>query len=150
MGRSTICFATALMLFASAADAADVPQGALLSGASPAIVAALTSYRNVSMLPLTNRADRPRYDKSGWSCPAGFVWRNAGSSDWLCVDPFEARQIRHENELAPENWIQEPDGTRSCRAGLVRREAIRRDSVCVDPLRRESVKKMNVALYTVR
>ena len=143
MGRSTICFATALMLFASAADAADVPQGALLSGAA-------ATARNVSMLPLTNRADRPRYDKSGWSCPAGFVWRKAGSSDWLCVDPFEARQIRHENELAPENWIQEPDGTRSWRAGLVRREATRRDSVCVDPLRRESVKKMNVALYTVR
>jgi len=141
MGRSTILAATALMMGASPA-AADESPGAMLPGAAAAA--------NVSPFPLTQRAGKPRYDQGGWLCPPGLVWRNAGRTDWLCVDPMEARRIREENLQAPGNWIQEPDGSRSCRSGLVTREAFKRDVVCVDPVRRESVQRMNSALFSLR
>lgn len=95
-----------------------------------------------------NRAGRPSYVEGGWQCPPGFVWRNAGRTDWLCVDPAEARRIAEENGRAAQNWIDGPDGNRSCRSGLVRRGAFKSDFVCVDPLRRERVRTMNLALYS--
>ena len=85
-----------------------------LLGSSPAIGAA-ASTNNV--LPSTAHAGRPTYDKGGWRCAPGFVWRNAGRSDWLCVDPGEARRIEQENRDAPAKWIEQPDGTRACPSG---------------------------------
>lgn len=148
MERSTLFAATALLLFASPAGAVVAtpetqPQGAVLPG-----TAATTN--NAPSFTLPGRAQRPTYDKRGWQCPPGFVWRNAGRTDWLCVDPFEARRIEQENQQASGNWIKQPDGSRACRAGMVTRDATRKDGVCVDPLRRELVRQMNLALYTVR
>lgn len=96
----------------------------------------------------SGRAERPTYGPGGWRCPVGFVWRNGGKKDWLCVDAMEAQRVARENLKAAETWSELPDGTRSCRSGLVPREAFQGDPVCVDPLRRESVRTMNVALYT--
>jgi hypothetical protein len=118
-----------------------------LLGSSPAIGAA-ASTNNVR--PSTAHAVHPTYDKSGWRCAPGYVWRNAGRTDWLCVDPREAQRIQEENRDAPGKWIEQPDGTRACASGLVTRDAIKKDPVCVDPIRHELVREMNLALYTVR
>jgi hypothetical protein len=131
MARSTVIGSVALALL----------------GGSPAIGAA-ASTNNV--LPSTAHAGRPTYDKGGWRCPPGFVWRNAGRTDWLCVDPREAQRIQQENRDAPGKWIEQHDGTRACASGLVTRDAIKKDPVCVDPIRHELVREMNLALYTVR
>jgi hypothetical protein len=131
MGRSTVIGAAALALLVS----------------SPAVGAAASTN---DVLPSSAHAGRPTYDKGGWRCPPGFVWRNAGRTDWLCVDPGEARRIEQENLQAPKSWIELPDGTRACRAGLVTRDATKKDGVCVDPIRHELVREMNLALYTVR
>jgi hypothetical protein len=103
---------------------------------------------NAGALPLTSRASRPAYGKGGWRCPPGFVWRNAGPKDWLCVDGLEARRIAQENQQASANAADASDGRPACRAGLVRREAFKSDIVCVEPLRREVIRTMNLALYT--
>jgi hypothetical protein len=99
-------------------------------------------------LGITARAERPSYGAGGWRCPPGFVWRNAGRQDWLCVEAFEAERIARENEHASDTWIEGPRGRRNCRSGLVPRAAFNGDPVCVDPLRRESIRMMNLALYT--
>src|SRR5689334_20662341 len=106
MARSTVIGAIALALL----------------GSSPAIGAA-ASTNNV--LPSTAHAGRPIYNKDGWRCPPGFVWRNAGRTDWLCVDPREAQRIQQENRDAPAKWIEQPDGTRACASGLVTRDAVK-------------------------
>lgn len=99
---------------------------------------------------LAGRAGRPTYVEGGWVCPPGFVWRNAGKTDWLCVDPGEARRIEQENRYAPATWAAEPDGTYACRTGLVPRGAFKGDRVCVDPSRQALVRQMNLALFDIR
>jgi hypothetical protein len=146
--RSTISAAIALLLIGSAAQAmAEDAAGAALSGtaaaagASPALDAKPRPW---------GIAERPRYIPRGWQCSPGLVWRNAGKTDWLCVDPAEADRVEQENEAAGDilaSGSNEPD---DCPPGLVRREAFRRDYVCVDPDRRDAVRQMNAALYTVR
>jgi hypothetical protein len=125
MGRWTIVAATAPILIG----------GAAVSATNGGVFGA-------------NRAGRPNYVEGGWECPPGFVWRNAGRTDWLCVDPAEARRIAEENRRAAKDWVEGPDGIPSCRSGLVRRGAFKSDFVCVDPLRRERVQTMNLALYS--
>lgn len=100
--------------------------------------------------PLTSRAGRPSYVTGGWVCPPGFVWRNAGKQDWLCVDAGEARRIALENRYAAANWVDGNDGAGTCRPGLVRRDAFKEDPVCVEPARRERVHEMNLALFDLR
>ena len=97
---------------------------------------------------LESRARPPVYTDA-WRCPPGFVWRNAGRQDWLCVEAFEADRIARENQQAPKNWIDAPDGSHECRPGLVAREAVHQDKVCVDPVRRALVHEMSLALYDV-
>ena len=129
MGRSIVLAAAALQFAApaaAAAAAANVP----------------------SPDSLESRARPPVYT-DGWRCPRGYVWRNAGRQDWLCVEAFEADKIARENRQAPNNWIETPDGSRECRSGLVRRGAFNSDPVCVDPIRRVLVHEMNLALYDI-
>lgn len=142
MGRSTVFAAIALALLDGSAVAAEK--------GGPGDAVGVATANSAFKLPLPGRAQKPSYDKHGWQCPPGFVWRNAGRTDWLCVDPFEARRIQQENRQAPGNWIDGPDGSRTCRPGLVRRGAFSKDVVCVDPIRRELVREMNLALYIVR
>ena len=99
--------------------------------------------------PLTSRAGRPSYVTGGWVCPPGFVWRNAGKQDWLCVDPGEARRVALENRYAAASWVQ-GSGADACRTGLVRRDAFKDDPVCVEPGRRDRVREMNLALFDLR
>lgn len=141
MTRSTALAAVGLALLkTTVANAAE--QG---PRADAVFSATAASAGNTIGLP---RAGRPAYRNGGWLCPPGLVWRNAGGKDWLCVEPFEAQRISKENQRASESWIEGSDGTHSCRSGLVPRDAFKNDIVCVDPLRRESVRTMNLALYS--
>ena len=141
-GSARLAGIALLLLGASAANAA-AADGA--RAPAPQDAAAMA---NLSSVRLTGRAQRPTYGAGGWRCPPGFVWRNAGKKDWLCVDAWEAQRIAWENRQAAKSWVQKPDGGRACRSGLVPRDAFKGDIVCVDPSRRESIKTMNVALYT--
>ena len=144
MGKYT-AFATIAMLLVGSSAALGAqrerPSGALLPGT--AIVA-----NNSSPDSLESRARPPIYT-DGWRCPPGFVWRNAGRQDWLCVEAFEAEKIARENRQAPSNWLDSADGSHSCRSGLVRRDAVSSDPVCVDPIRRAMVREMNLGLYNI-
>jgi hypothetical protein len=116
--------------------------------AAPSAAWAAAAAANISADSLESRARPPIY-ADGWRCPEGFVWRNAGRQDWLCVEAFEADRIARENQQAPKDWLDAPDGSRECRSGLVRRDAFNNDPVCVDPVRRALVKEMNLALYNL-
>lgn len=134
--------AIALLLIGTAGESmAEDAGGPRLTGTAAA--AAASPAPGAGQNPW-NIAERPRYSPDGWQCSPGLVWRNAGRTDWLCVDPLEAARIEQENEAAA------PDGVPDCPFGLVRREAFTRDPVCVDPERRDAIRKMNAALYTVR
>lgn len=137
MARRTLCAAVLLALTGSGAVAATDGGGTASLPARPGQA-------------LAARAGRPTYVQGGWVCPPGFVWRNAGKTDWLCVDPVEARRIEQENRYAPASWAAEPDGTYTCRPGLVPRDAFKGDSVCVDPSRQAVVRRMNLALFDIR
>lgn len=136
MARRTMAAAIALALLGSQALAATNGGGNANLGSA-------------GVSRATIRADRPSYIGGGWVCPPGFVWRNAGKQDWLCVDFIEARRIAHENQDATANWLP-GRGEPACRPGLVRRDAFKNDPVCVDPARRALVHEMNLALYDRR
>jgi hypothetical protein len=119
--------------------------GALLPSAAAAV--ASPSFQDVRP---SSRAHKPNYVTGGWQCPPGYAWRNAGTTDWLCVDPQEARRIAYENQTAATSWGEAGDGTPACRPGLVRRNAFKKDIVCVAPDRREAVQQMNYALFSIR
>jgi hypothetical protein len=142
MARSIMAAAIAPLLVGNSALATQVPSGAVMS----------TSAAAANLIPrarLEPGAARPSYRDGGWRCPSGFVWRNAGRQDWLCVNPFEAQQVARENREAPNNWIDTPDGSHECRPGLVARDAVHHDNVCVDPVRRALVHEMSLALYNM-
>lgn len=141
MTRPTALAAMALLLL----DTAAANAAATDESPSSAIPGALAG--SAHDLSFSGRARRPSYGTGGWRCPPGFVWRQAGRTDWLCVDPIEAERIAQENRRASETWAPERQG---CRPGLVPRDAYRGDKVCVEPLRRQTVRSMNAALYLVR
>ena len=129
MGRSTIFSAMVLALSASSAAAA-------ADGAASAGLSARPS-------PDSNWAGRPSFVDDGWACPPGSVWRNAGRTDWLCVDPAEARRVAEENRSTSRV------GGSNCPLPLVSRDAFKNDPVCVEPARHDAVHRMNLALYNV-
>lgn len=128
--------------------------GSIVSAAVAALLIGLTAETMASGAPADqsvgassstppwNIAQKPRYERGFWQCAPGLVWRNAGSTDWLCVDPAEAQRVEKENADAASDA--------DCPPGMVRREAFRKDAVCVDPARRDAVRQMNMALYVVR
>src|SRR5262245_50992544 len=117
--RSAILVLGALWLIPTAAKsaAADKPAGATVS--STAATIATPSSEAMAKARPWSIAEKPRYERGGWWCSPGLVWRNAGPRDWLCVDPNEARRVDQENEAAAENWVDGPDGPYTCRSGLV-------------------------------
>ena len=144
MTRLTMFALPALVLLGSSAA-----KGAAANQPSTPEIASVLAAAGTK-LSTARRADKPSYDHGGWSCPAGFVWRKAGRTDWLCVDGLEAQRIARENARAADTWVAGPDGARTCKPGLVPRDAFKGDPVCVDLLRRASVRAMNMALYIVR
>ncbi len=69
------------------------------------------------------------------TCKQGYVWREAGANDRVCVTPAVRTQTRNENAAAASR--REPNGgaygSNTCKQGYVWREAIANDTVCVTP-----------------
>ncbi|MEO1027462.1 MAG: hypothetical protein AAFX02_00250, partial [Pseudomonadota bacterium] len=85
------------------------------------------------------RSTRPEY------CRQGLVWREARSSDRVCVTPRRRSDVREENRLAssrrqPGGGAYGPD---TCRQGYVWREAFSGDRVCVRASSRTQVRTEN-------
>ncbi|MFF9864084.1 hypothetical protein ACF1G0_01430 [Streptomyces sp. NPDC013953] len=83
---------------------------------------------------------------SGWlPCRQGYVWREAGSNDSVCVEPRVRDQASSDNaqaaaRRAPGNGGHGPD---ACATGYVWREAYPGDVVCVEPAVREQARSDN-------
>ena len=66
------------------------------------------------------------------TCKSGYVWREAGSTDQICVTPQTRSATRFENRL--HSARVNPNSVRGyCNQGFVWREAFRGDRVCVTP-----------------
>jgi hypothetical protein len=68
-------------------------------------------------------------------CLQGFVWREAGPTDRVCVTPAVRQQTRDDNAAAASrrNPAGGPYGPNTCLQGFVWREASASDFVCVTP-----------------
>jgi hypothetical protein len=69
------------------------------------------------------------------TCKQGYVWREAGPNDRVCVTPAVRTQTRNENAAAASR--REPNGgpygPDTCKQGYVWRETTPSDHVCVTP-----------------
>jgi large repetitive protein len=79
------------------------------------------------------------------TCKAGYVWREADQSDWVCVTPQVRAQTRYENAQAsarrnPGGGAYGPD---TCRQGYVWRDAFPGDHICVTPQSRQQAQNDN-------
>jgi hypothetical protein len=94
---------------------------------SVAILAALGAVG----APATAGADPLPYGPD--TCIQGFVWREAGPGDIVCVTPAVRSSTAQQNQAAGQN--REPDGGAygpdTCKQGFVWREAFGGDVVCV-------------------
>ncbi|MGH3614757.1 MAG: hypothetical protein ACRDRK_19635 [Pseudonocardia sp.] len=71
------------------------------------------------------------------TCPQGYVWREAGPGDHVCVYPVRRQQARDDNAQARFRVDPRgPYGPDTCIRPYVWREAFRGDHVCVVPERR--------------
>jgi hypothetical protein len=82
------------------------------------------------------------------TCKSGFVWREARSSDLVCVTPPSRTKVSEENRSAAQGV--QPGAAPTCRSGLVWREAFSGDVVCVPPGRRDEVREENRVAPTLR
>jgi hypothetical protein len=78
-------------------------------------------------------------------CIQGFVWREAGPGDLVCVPPAERTETREENQLAASRRSPTggPFGPDTCLQGFVWREAFHGDHVCVPPQSRTRAVESN-------
>jgi hypothetical protein len=80
-------------------------------------------------------------------CITGFVWREAGPGDKVCVTPQLRAQAGAENRTAIANRQPGggPYGPNTCREGFVWREAVANDVSCVVPGSRRQAAADNAA-----
>ncbi|HYI24248.1 MAG TPA: hypothetical protein VD767_02470 [Thermomicrobiales bacterium] len=77
-------------------------------------------------------------------CIPGFVWREAGPSDFVCVEPSQRDQARADNAAAASRVdAHGAFGPNTCISGFVWREAFSGDVVCVEPSVRSQVASDN-------
>lgn len=79
-------------------------------------------------------------------CRSGYVWREAGPGDLICVTPAGRERARLENDLAASRI--DPNsayGPKGCQSGFVWREAFPGDLVCVSPGSRSAAAQENAA-----
>lgn len=70
----------------------------------------------------------------GRPCKSGFVWREAGRGDFVCVEPWARDRVRQENRDDALHGVRvRPGQPPQCRAGYVLRAAFAHDFVCVTP-----------------
>jgi hypothetical protein len=80
------------------------------------------SGNQASVTVSTNLVDR---------CLQGYVWREANSSDRVCVTPATRTQTRNDNAQAASRRTNGAYGPNTCIQGFVWREAFPGDQVCV-------------------
>jgi hypothetical protein len=83
-------------------------------------------------------------------CKAGFVWRDAGPNDRVCVTTTVRQQNRDDNAAAPSRWVNGPSGPHTCVQGYVWREAFAGDQVCVTTAQRTQASNDNTAAASRR
>jgi hypothetical protein len=79
-----------------------------------------------------------------YTCKTGYVWREARSSDLVCVTPQTRTQTKADNAQAP--YRVDPNagwGPNGCKSGFVWREAYYGDVVCVTPYTRDQARYDN-------
>ena len=74
------------------------------------------------------------------ACIQGYVWREAGPNDHVCVTPDVRAQVITDNSQADQRHITESD---VCINGYVWREAFTNDHVCVTPQTRSQAQYDN-------
>jgi len=85
-------------------------------------------------------------------CVQGFVWREAGPQDFVCVTPNVRSQAASDNSQASarRNPAGGPFGPDTCLQGFVWREAFANDHVCVTPqTRSEAAADNDQAVFRV-
>jgi hypothetical protein len=82
-------------------------------------------------------------DPAVGTCIAGFVWREAGPNDKVCVTPESRYLAALENNQAAAR--RNPDGSDTCLSGYIRRDGFANDNVCVSSERRTVVAQENAA-----
>ena len=96
-------------------------------------------------LPAPAQADPLPYGPD--TCIQGFVWREAGGGDTVCVTPAVRTATAQQNANAAQN--KEPNGgaygPNTCKQGFVWREAFGGDVVCVTPDVRQQAANDNAA-----
>ena len=85
-------------------------------------------------------------------CIIGYVWREAGPNDRVCVTGIRRTQVRDENAAADDtrNPNGGPFGPNTCKQGFVWREAFQDDVVCVVPSSRTQAQDENNEAYWKR
>ncbi|MCA0155348.1 fibronectin type III domain-containing protein [Tsukamurella sp. M9C] len=95
---------------------------------------------------------RPNLPYGPDTCKQGFVWREARTSDRVCVTPSTRTATAEENRLAASR--RQPGGgaygPNTCRQGFVWREAYAGDVVCVTPASRSRAHADNAAASSRR
>ena len=66
-------------------------------------------------------------------CVQGYVWREAGPGDLVCVTPATRTRAWADNAARFARWVPGPYGPHTCVNGYVWREAFSGDDVCVTP-----------------
>ena len=79
------------------------------------------------------------------TCKAGYVWRGADSSDYVCVTTAVRAKTYEDNQGAYFRWAAGAYGPHTCTSGLVWRGAFWGDEVCVDTVTRDQVGADNAA-----
>jgi len=78
------------------------------------------------------------------TCVSGFVWREAGDMDLVCVPPPARDRVAQENRLAGARRAGGGAyGGDTCKAGFVWRDAFAGDHVCVPPASRDLAAQEN-------
>ena len=78
-------------------------------------------------------------------CSSGFVWREASTSDHVCVTPLQRTRTANENAAGPGhiNVTDRTNGAYTCVRGYLWREAFAGDDVCVTPRQRRAAAAEN-------
>ena len=92
--------------------------------------------------PLSTAPQKP---KPKDTCIQGYVWREARSSDHVCVRPKVRDEVAQQNRTRKQRWTSGAYGPQTCTQGYVWREAFDGDKVCVTPEFRDDTRKDNQA-----
>ncbi|MEU7883943.1 hypothetical protein AB0B54_00435 [Microbispora bryophytorum] len=77
------------------------------------------------------------------TCVEGYVWREAGPSDHVCVTSATRTRTLADNAAKASRWTPGPYGPHTCKTGYVWRETFTGDDVCVTPAARAQAKLDN-------